>query len=289
MIGAGASIAGGRAQPAPRWRSAGWKQRKFATRSVAGRRQSELAGNDEEQECSPDRARGKGALATFEHDEVTPSSLGPKACSNHSETRTLAWSRRRVGVADEIYGVNNGLGAVFGIVSGVARATTTSCINPHGRTCRHACLVTLDGRGAYLADKSEREIYEAEIAREKAEVDENPEEESRRSRSFISCRICPGGIVTHGRAARAAARADRPGDGTKRAGSFPASFNQWTSAFSAALSTAVGAFIPIVPFFLMSGFPPVIAAFVISHRGALRGCAIKWLITIRPGGPRVWK
>ena len=33
------------------------------------------------------------------------------------------------------------------------------------------------GAGAYRANKSEREIYEAEIAREKAEVEENPEEE----------------------------------------------------------------------------------------------------------------
>jgi len=33
------------------------------------------------------------------------------------------------------------------------------------------------GAGAHLAVKSEAEVYEAEIAREKAEVEENPEEE----------------------------------------------------------------------------------------------------------------
>src|SRR5437867_10726994 len=36
---------------------------------------------------------------------------------------------------------------------------------------------TLFRSGAYLAVKSEGEVYEAEIAREKAEVEENPEEE----------------------------------------------------------------------------------------------------------------
>ena len=40
--------------------------------------------------------------------------------------------------------------------------------------------------------------------------------------------------------------------------------NPWTSSFSAALSTAIGAFIPIIPFFFMSGIDAVIAAFVIS-------------------------
>ena len=35
--------------------------------------------------------------------------------------------------------------------------------------------------------------------------------------------------------------------------------NQWTSAVSAALSTAIGAFIPIIPFFFTVGMPAVIS------------------------------
>jgi vacuolar iron transporter family protein len=57
--------------------------------------------------------------------------------------------------------------------------------------------------------------------------------------------------------------------------------SQWTSAFSAALSTAVGAFIPIVPFFFMSGFPAVAAAFIISLLAHFAVGALKSLITIR--------
>src|SRR5436305_11041877 len=81
-------------------------------------------------------------------------------------------------VADAIYGVNDGLGAVVGIVSGVAGATNNQ---------QHYILISVlagmmasslsMGAGAYLAVKSEGEVYEAEIAREKAEVEENPEEE----------------------------------------------------------------------------------------------------------------
>lgn len=40
--------------------------------------------------------------------------------------------------------------------------------------------------------------------------------------------------------------------------------NPWRSAVSATLSTALGAFIPIVPFFFTRGYPAIIASFAIS-------------------------
>ncbi len=55
----------------------------------------------------------------------------------------------------------------------------------------------------------------------------------------------------------------------------------WTSAFSAALSTAIGAFIPIIPFFFMSGVAAVVAAFAISIIAHFAVGALKSLITIR--------
>ncbi|PYJ49687.1 MAG: ferritin, partial [Verrucomicrobia bacterium] len=73
-------------------------------------------------------------------------------------------------VADAIYGVNDGLGAVFGIVSGVAGATNNQqhFILISGLAGMIASSLSM-GAGAYLAVKSEAEVYEAEIAREKAE------------------------------------------------------------------------------------------------------------------------
>jgi len=81
-------------------------------------------------------------------------------------------------VADAIYGVNDGLGAVFGIVSGVAGATNNQqhYVLISGLAGMLASALSM-GAGAYLAGKSEAEVYEAEMAREKAEVEENPEEE----------------------------------------------------------------------------------------------------------------
>ena len=53
------------------------------------------------------------------------------------------------------------------------------------------------------------------------------------------------------------------------------------SALSGALSTAVGAAIPIIPFFFMQGLPAVIAAAIISLIAHFAVGAAKSLITVR--------
>src|SRR5207248_2986092 len=67
-------------------------------------------------------------------------------------------------VADAIYGVNDGLGAVFGIVSGVAGATNNQqhYVLISGLAGMLASSLSM-GAGAYLAVKSEGEVYEVEI------------------------------------------------------------------------------------------------------------------------------
>src|SRR5437764_359965 len=55
----------------------------------------------------------------------------------------------------------------------------------------------------------------------------------------------------------------------------------WKSSASAAVSTAIGAFIPIIPFFFMSGMRAVVAAFAISIIAHFAVGAVKSLITLR--------
>ena len=55
----------------------------------------------------------------------------------------------------------------------------------------------------------------------------------------------------------------------------------WKSSASAAISTAIGAFIPIIPFFFMTGMAAVIAAFAISIVAHFIVGAVKSLITLR--------
>jgi VIT1/CCC1 family predicted Fe2+/Mn2+ transporter/rubrerythrin len=187
-------------------------------------------------------------------------------------------------VADAIYGVNDGLGAVFGIVSGVAGATNNQqhIILISGLAGMIASSLSM-GAGAYLAVKSEAEVYEAEIAREKAEVEENPEEEIEEMSLFYQLQ----GFNPEESQKMAERLAEQPDQLVQAMAQselglsehrFP---NPWKSSASAAVSTAVGAFIPIVPFFFMSGIAAVVAAFAISIVAHFIVGAVKSLITLR--------
>ncbi len=74
-------------------------------------------------------------------------------------------------IGDAIYGVNDGLGAIFGIVSGVSGATAgdPKYVLLAGLSGMIASALSM-GSGAYLAAKSEREIYHAEITREREAI-----------------------------------------------------------------------------------------------------------------------
>ncbi len=80
-------------------------------------------------------------------------------------------------IGDAVYGVNDGLGAIFGIVSGVSGATVgnSKLVLLAGLAGMVASALSM-GSGAYLAAKSEREIYEAELQRERAELEAQPQE-----------------------------------------------------------------------------------------------------------------
>ncbi len=187
-------------------------------------------------------------------------------------------------VADAIYGANDGLGAVFGIVSGVAGATNNQqhYVLISGLAGMLASTLSM-GAGAYLAAKSEREVYEAEISRERTEVEENPEEEIEEMSLFYQLQ----GFSPEESQRMAEHLAQQPEQFVQAMAQselglsehrFP---NQWTSAVSAAISTAIGAFVPIVPFFFIGGLNAVIVSFGISLVAHFAVGALKSLITIR--------
>jgi vacuolar iron transporter family protein len=210
--------------------------------------------------------------------------LGPRTVLDTILKRERWHGRGGSWVADAIYGVNDGLGAVFGIVSGVAGATNNQqhFILISGLAGMIASSLSM-GAGAYLAVKSEGEVYEAEIAREKAEIEENPEEEIEEMSLFYQLQ----GFSPEESQKMAERLAEQPEQMVQAMAQselglsehrFP---NPWKSSASAAISTAIGAFIPIIPFFFMSGIAAVIAAFVISILAHFAVGALKSLITIR--------
>jgi len=186
-------------------------------------------------------------------------------------------------IGDAIYGVNDGLGAVFGIVSGMAGYTGGSeVVLAAGLAGTLASALSM-GAGAYLSSKSQREVYESEIAREQAEIDEDPHEELLELELFYQLK----GFS----AEEARSMAERLQKEPKQflrtlvheelglnEETFP---NPWRSTLSATVSTAVGGFIPIIPFFFAVGMPAVIASFVISTAAHFVVGASKTLVTTR--------
>ena len=78
-------------------------------------------------------------------------------------------------IRNVIYGVNDGLTATLGVLTGVGGAS----VNPRvvligGLSAMVASGVSMAG-GAYLSSKSQREVYEGQLAREAAEIEAMPD------------------------------------------------------------------------------------------------------------------
>src|SRR5262249_47134511 len=79
--------------------------------------------------------------------------------------RRERWHVRGTGwIGDAIYGVNDGLGAVFGIVSGMAGYTGGSQVVLAAGLAGTLASALSMGAGAYLSSKSQREVYESEVS-----------------------------------------------------------------------------------------------------------------------------
>ncbi|MGE5244448.1 MAG: VIT1/CCC1 transporter family protein [Betaproteobacteria bacterium] len=199
--------------------------------------------------------------------------------------RRERWHVRGTGwIGDAIYGVNDGLGAVFGIVSGMAGYTGGSeLVLAAGLAGTLASALSM-GAGAYLASKSEREVYESEVSRERAEIEEDPHEELLELELFYQLK----GFSAEEAREMAERIQKAPGQFLRTLvheelglseETFP---NPLKSTVSAAVSTAVGGFIPIIPFFFTVGMPAVIASFAISTIAHFAVGASKALVTTRP-------
>ena len=194
--------------------------------------------------------------------------------------------RRQPGawIGDAIYGVNDGLGAIFGIVSGVSGATAgdSKYVLLAGLYGMIASALSM-GSGAYLAAKSEREIYHAEMAREREAIQMNGPEARELLSLYYQVKGLPEADALHmvNHIATDPEQLLRALTSERLGSSEEALSNPLVSASSGALSTAIGASIPIIPFFFMSGIEAVIAAAIISLAAHFAVGAAKSLITVR--------
>ncbi len=185
-------------------------------------------------------------------------------------------------ISGAVYGANDGLAAVFGIVAGVSGATGgSSFVLTAGLAGAIASALSM-AVGAYLAERSTSEVAAANIAGERKELEEHPEEEKEELSLFYQLK----GLGK----AQADELADRLGSHpdamlqalvSEELGGVSTGGNPGQAAVAAGLSTGVGALIPVLPFFWIGGTAGVIWAAIVSLVAHFIVGAAKSLFTLR--------
>ena len=185
-------------------------------------------------------------------------------------------------ISGAIYGANDGLAAVFGIVSGVSGATGgSSFVLTAGLAGTIASALSM-ATGAFLAERSSAEVTAANLARERREIEEHPEEE----REELSLYYQLKGLTKDDADALAEKLSHNPDAmlsvlAAEEFGGAAGGGNPVQAALAAGISTGVGALVPVLPFFWLRGAVAVIAAAAVSLVAHFLVGAAKSLFTLR--------
>jgi VIT1/CCC1 family predicted Fe2+/Mn2+ transporter len=193
------------------------------------------------------------------------------------------WHRTGSGwISGAIYGANDGLAAVFGIVAGVSGATGGSTfVLTAGLSGAVASALSM-ATGAFLADRSEAEVVQANVEQERKEIEENLDEEKDELSLFYQLKGLDAAFADQ----LAAKLAENPEAmlkvlATEELGGTEAGGNPVQSAIAAGVSTFIGAMVPVIPFFFLRGATAVIVAAIVSLIAHFLVGAAKSLFTLR--------
>ncbi len=187
-------------------------------------------------------------------------------------------------ISGAIYGANDGLAAVFGIVAGVSGATGgSSFVLTAGISGALASALSM-ATGAFLAARSESEVLEANVDRERQEIAEHPEEEKEELSLFYQLKG-----IDRKTADELAERVAQQPDALLRAltteefgmPSGGGEDNAAQAAIAAGMSTALGAIVPVIPFIFTTGTAAIVTAAIISLVAHFLVGAAKSLVTLR--------
>jgi VIT1/CCC1 family predicted Fe2+/Mn2+ transporter len=187
-------------------------------------------------------------------------------------------------ISGAIYGANDGLAAVFGIVSGVSGATGGgTAVLTAGAAGAIASALSM-ATGAFLAERSEQEVVAANVERERQEIAEHPEEEKEELSLFYQLKgidertadALAERMSQHPDAMLKTLTAEEFGVSGSGGGGSPRQ-----AALAAGLSTGAGAVIPVIPFIFLTGTVAIVVAAVVSLIAHFLVGAAKSLVTLR--------
>jgi VIT1/CCC1 family predicted Fe2+/Mn2+ transporter/rubrerythrin len=195
------------------------------------------------------------------------------------------WHRTGSGwISGAIYGANDGLAAVFGIVAGVSGATGgSSFVLTAGLFGAIASALSM-ATGAFLAERSTSEVATANLEGERKEILEHPEEEKEELSLFYQLKglskdegdLLADHLAQNPEGMLRVLAAEELGTSTADQGA-----SAVQSALAAGLSTLIGAMVPVLPFFWLRGGTAVVTAGVVSLVAHFLVGAAKSLFTLR--------
>jgi VIT1/CCC1 family predicted Fe2+/Mn2+ transporter/rubrerythrin len=233
------------------------------------------------------RVEEEGHSRSLESMEVAHRASDPAPSGVQSRLNRIlgreSWHRTGAGwISGAIYGANDGLAAVFGIVAGVSGATGgSSFVLTAGLFGAIASALSM-ATGAFLAERSEAEVAAANVERERQEIVEHPEEEKEEVSLFYQLK----GIDKETADRLVEQLAGNPDallklHAPEELGSVETSGRPVQAAIAAGVSTFIGAMVPVFPFFWLRGTTGVITAAVVSLIAHFLVGASKSLFTLR--------
>jgi VIT1/CCC1 family predicted Fe2+/Mn2+ transporter/rubrerythrin len=233
------------------------------------------------------RVEEEGHSRSLESMEVAHRASDPAPSSVQSRLNRIlgreSWHRTGAGwISGAIYGANDGLAAVFGIVAGVSGATGgSSFVLTAGLFGAIASALSM-ATGAFLAERSEAEVAAANVERERQEIVEHPEEEKEEVSLFYQLK----GIDKETADRLVEQLAGNPDallklHAPEELGNIETSGRPVQAAIAAGVSTFIGAMVPVFPFFWLRGSTGVITAAVVSLIAHFLVGASKSLFTLR--------
>jgi VIT1/CCC1 family predicted Fe2+/Mn2+ transporter len=187
-------------------------------------------------------------------------------------------------IRELIFGINDGLVSTLSLVSGVAGADPgRGVILLAGVAGLLAGAISM-AAGAYISSKSEREVYEAEVERERQELRDNPEEEMEELRILYQIQG-----FDEAEAGEMVARLTPDREGMlqrllqEELGLAPERFpNPWKAGAFSGGAFVVGAIVPLLAHFFLSGITAVAFSVGLSVSGLFVIGVLKTLFTQRP-------
>ena len=196
-------------------------------------------------------------------------------------------------IRNVIYGVNDGLTATLGVLAGVGGASVSPrVVLIGGLSAMVASGVSMAG-GAYLSSKSQREVYEGQLAREAAEIEAMPElERAELVKIYRSKGLTPAEAETIVGRITSDKKVWLETQAREELGLDVAQFeNPTREALVAGISTLIGGVIPVLGYLLGrfligaadSGFAALVIAYVVSAAFLFGIGAARSLVTGKGG------